>query len=77
MGVLGIQDIRHFTSRNIGYYLIYFQGYGIMCSLFCLLSDIGYLRKLIMGVYKGYLTVYFKGYGIIGTPYISLIYFIV
>ena len=31
IGVLiGIQDICHFTSRDIGYYLFYFQGYGIL-----------------------------------------------
>ena len=29
IGVLGIQDICHFTSRDIGYYQFYFQGYGI------------------------------------------------
>ena len=31
IGVLGIQDICHFTSRDIGYYPIYFQGYRILC----------------------------------------------
>ena len=31
IGVLGIQDICHFTSRDIGYYPFYFQGYGILC----------------------------------------------
>ena len=38
--VLGIQDICHFTSRDIGYYQFYFQGYGILCSIFWLLSGI-------------------------------------
>ena len=38
--VLGIQDICHFTSRDIGYYIFYFQGYGILCSIFWLLSGI-------------------------------------
>ena len=38
IGVLGIQDINHFTSRDIGYYPFYFQGYGILCSIFWLLS---------------------------------------
>ena len=33
IGVLGIQDICHFTSRDIGYYRFYFQGYGILCSI--------------------------------------------
>ena len=42
------------------------------------LSDIGYLRKLIMGIFASlYLTVYFKGYGIFVSPilasYISLL----
>ena len=40
IGVLGIQDISHFTSRDIGYYPFYFQGYGILCSIFPLLSGI-------------------------------------
>ena len=30
IGVLGIQDICHFTSRDIGYYPFYFQGNGIL-----------------------------------------------
>ena len=30
--VLGIQDICHFTSRDIGYFPFYFQGYGILRS---------------------------------------------
>ena len=33
IGGLGIQDICHFTSRDIGYYPFYFQGYGILCSI--------------------------------------------
>ena len=40
IGVLGIQDICHFTSMDIGYYPFYFQGYGILCSIFWLLSEI-------------------------------------
>ena len=40
IGVLRIQDICHFTSRDIGYYPFYFQGYGILCSIFPLLSGI-------------------------------------
>ena len=40
MGVLGLQDICHFTSRDIGYYPFYFQGYGILCSIFWFLSGI-------------------------------------
>ena len=31
---IGIQDICHFTSRDIGYYPVYFQGYRVLCSLF-------------------------------------------
>ena len=30
-------DICHFTSRFIGYYPFYFQGYGILGSIFSLL----------------------------------------
>ena len=33
IGVLGIQDICHFTSSDIGYFPFYFQGYGILYSL--------------------------------------------
>ena len=51
IGVLGIQDICHFTSRDIGYYPFYFQGYGILCSIFWSLRDIEYLGKLIMGIF--------------------------
>ena len=40
IGVLGIQDICHFTSRDIGYFPFYFQGYGILCSIFGFLSGI-------------------------------------
>ena len=40
IGVLGIQDDCHFTSKDIGYIPFYFQGYGIMCSIFWLLSGI-------------------------------------
>ena len=37
IGVLGIQDICHFISRDIGYYPFYFQGCGILGSKFLLL----------------------------------------
>ena len=40
IGVLGIHDICHFTSRDIGYYPFYFYGYGILCSIF----SIGYFQ---------------------------------
>ena len=40
IGVLGIQDICHFTSRDIGYYPFDFQGYGILCSIFSSLPGI-------------------------------------
>ena len=40
IGVLGIQDICHFTSRDIAYFLFYFQGYRILCSIFWLISGI-------------------------------------
>ena len=33
IGALGIQDICHFTSRDIGYFPFYFQGYRILCSI--------------------------------------------
>ena len=52
-GVLGIQDICHFTSKDMGYYLFYFQGCGILCSIFSLLlgPDIKYLEKIIMEIF--------------------------
>ena len=40
IGVLGIQDICLFTSRDIGYYPFYFQGYGIHGPIFSLLPGI-------------------------------------
>ena len=40
VGILGIQDICHFAARVIGYYPFYFQGYGILCSIFWLHSGI-------------------------------------
>ena len=33
IGVLGIQDICHFTSRDIGYFPFNFQGYRILYSI--------------------------------------------
>ena len=72
IGVLGIQGICHFTSRNIGYYQFYFQGYQILCSIFWLLSDILNIKENelwgYLPVHKGYLPVYFKRYGTLGTP---------
>ena len=40
IGVLGIQDICHFTFRDIGYFPFYFQGYRILCSIFWSISGI-------------------------------------
>ena len=40
IGVLVIQCICHFTSRDMGYYPFYFHGYEILCSKFMLLSGI-------------------------------------
>ena len=40
IGVLEIQDIFHFTSRDIGYNPFYFQGFGILGSIFSLLPGI-------------------------------------
>ena len=33
IGVLGIQDVCYFTSRDIGYCPFYFQGYRILSIL--------------------------------------------
>ena len=47
---LGIQNICHFTSRDIGYYPFYLQGYRILCSIFWrTFRDID-----ILGIYKNY-----------------------
>ena len=40
IGVIRIQDICHFTFRDIGYYPLYSQGYGILGSIFVLLPRI-------------------------------------
>ena len=40
MGFLGIQDIYHFTLRDMRYYPFYFQGYGILCSIIWLVLGI-------------------------------------
>ena len=40
MGVYGIQDICHFTTRDIGYYPFYFERYRKLCSIFSQLSGI-------------------------------------
>ena len=49
-GVLEIYGIGHITSRDIGYYPIYFQGYGILSSIFfSTFRDIENLGNLIMG----------------------------
>ena len=40
---MGFRDTGYlpfFTSRDIGYFPFYFQGYGILCSIFGLLSGI-------------------------------------
>ena len=47
IGVLRIQDICHFTSRDIGYYPFYFQGFNIFVTS----RDIENLGKLIMGIF--------------------------
>ena len=37
---IGVLGIRIFTSRDIGCYPLYFHDYGILCSMFWLLSKI-------------------------------------
>ena len=61
---LGIQEICHFTSRDIEYYPFYFQGYGILCSILVTFRDIEYLGKLIMAIFAsllGTLARFFQG----------------
>ena len=43
IGILAIQDIWHFTSRDMGNFPFYFKGYGILCSIFLFtFRDMGY-----------------------------------
>ena len=49
-----------FTARDMGNYPFYFQEYGILCSIFCLLSGLWDIKGTQS---RGYLYVYFKGYG--------------
>ena len=54
IAVLRIQGICLSTSRDIGYYPFYFQGYGILCSIFLFtFGDIGYFGKITMGIFAG------------------------
>ena len=70
--VLGIQDICHFTSRDMGYYSFYFQWiWDTVYNTFVNFGDIRYLEKKIMGIFArfmGHLPVYFNGYGILVPP---------
>ena len=55
-------------SRDTGYLPFYFQGYGILCSIFLSTTfrNMGYLGGYL-SVYMGLLPVYFEGYGILVT----------
>ena len=52
IGVLGIQDICHFTSRDIGYYPFVLPGiWDTWFNIFVTSWDIEILGKLIMGIF--------------------------
>ena len=77
-GVLEIQGISHFTSRDFGYYSVYFHGYGILCSIFVLLLGMLAILKnhwwRYLPVYKRFLPIYFnllQAAWDSGTPYTS------
>ena len=46
MGFLGIQDIGHFTSRDMVYSSFYFQGYMILCSITGILFLLSFFFKI-------------------------------
>ena len=46
IGVLGIDDVCHFTSKDMGYYPFYFQGNGILCSLLVYFQGYWIFRKI-------------------------------
>ena len=50
IGVLGIQGISHFTSRDIGYYPFYFQGYRILSILLPGIWDTVFNILLLSGI---------------------------
>ena len=52
IGVLGIQGICHFTSRDIGYYPNLLPGiWDTASNIFITFRDIEYLGKLIIGIF--------------------------
>ena len=59
--MIGIDDMCHFTSRDMGYYPFYFHGYRVPCSIlfFTFRDRYGIFRKLIRGIFA-------KFYGILG-----------
>ena len=51
-GVLGIQDIYHFTSRDIGYYPFLLPGiWDTWFNIFVTSRDIEKVKKIIMGIF--------------------------
>ena len=53
IGVLGIQDICHFTFRDMGYFSFYFQVYGVLVILLQGIWDTVFI-----------IFIYFQGYRI-------------
>ena len=52
IGVLGIQDICHSTSRDVGYYSFYFQDiWDTVFNIFITFRDIEYLGKFSMWIF--------------------------
>ena len=53
----------------MGYYLFYFQGYGVFCSIFLFIfRGVGYLEKLIMGIFVSLSGILDCGYWIFVPP---------
>ena len=63
IGVLGIQDTIHFTSRDMAYYPFYFQGYGKLSILLSEILNTIHFTSRDMGYCVQY-CVYFKIYWI-------------
>ena len=52
IGVLGIPDICHFTSRDIGYYPFLLPGiWDTVFNILVTFRDIEYFGKLIIGIF--------------------------
>ena len=65
IGVLGIQDVCNFTSRDMGYYPFYFQEHDTVFNTLFYIQGYWVISNIIKGVIC-HLPVYFNGYRIFG-----------